>query len=90
MPRYRRKPTEIAAFKLHAPDDKFASRELPAFLVKAVVDGIVRVNPDGTAVVSTHVGDVRGRIGDWIVHDPEGEICVYEDAAFLTTYERFE
>jgi hypothetical protein len=90
MPRYRRKPTEIAAFKLHGPDDKFAVRELPVFLVQAVVDGVVTVNPDGTADVATLVGRVHGRIGDWVVLDPEGEVCVYEDSAFLQTYERFE
>lgn len=90
MPRYRKKPVEIDAFRM------VTGAEMPAWFVEALADG--RIEPltpstepnvwwrDGVAI-KTLEGQMTGNLGDWVIRGVAGELYPCRNDVFVLSYE---
>ena len=84
--RARKKPVEIEFWEI--PPNDYKTREaLPAWLCKAVVDGVVTALPEGGVIIKTLEGDHRGNVGDLIIQGVKGELYPCKPDIFAKTYD---
>ena len=84
MPKYRKKPVVIEAFKL----EKFGE-DHPHWFTDARSKGSVTLVPTGF-VISTLEGEMAAAIGDYIIQGIKGEIYPCKPDIFEATYEKVE
>lgn len=85
MSKFRKKPVEIEAVKLHPwfmPENP-----LPSWLSEAFECRNVVLDEDGGFTVKTLEGDMRGAPGDWLVCGIKGELYPCKPDIFVSTYE---
>ena len=91
MPKYRKKPVVIEAFRwLGSPDQE----DDPVWIVDAIKSGKVRIAGAGTAqpamLIETLEGVMRAEVGDVIIQGVKGEIYPCKNDIFAATYERVD
>lgn len=85
MAKYRKKPVEIEAFQFtetHTNTDP----AIPKWFVDAVLAGNIKAHPDHLTI-ETLEGQMRAKVGDWIIRGVQGEIYPCKPAIFAATYE---
>lgn len=85
MPFYTKRPVTIEAYQLPPNDD--STRSIPGWFIKAIFDGRIVTNQDGTITVKTLEGDHRGDIGDYIIKGVKGELYPCKPDIFVMTYD---
>lgn len=87
MPKFRKKPVVIEAFRLgESWPDWFADKVSEMIVVTFNRDGRYRGGPDG-AIIETLEGPMRAENGDWIIKGIQGELYPCKPAIFEETYE---
>ena len=84
--KFRKKPVEIEAILLRPLADT-STREVPGWLVDAIISGGVLTNDDGSADVVTLEGKMHAEVGDWIIRGVKGELYPCKPDIFALTYE---
>lgn len=84
MPKYRKKPVVIEAFKLEK-----LGQEYPAWLTEARKSGSITMVPTGF-VISTLEGEMTAQLGDYIIQGVKGEIYPCKPDIFEATYEEVD
>ena len=83
MPRFRKRPVEVEARQLTAPNVSYAWNEIAVWCTSPSY----RFNGDPHMIVSTLHGDVAATEGDWIVRGPSGDFWPVEPDIFAESYE---
>jgi hypothetical protein len=83
MPKYRKKPVVIEAFCHRSGEQHYS-------LAQDVIDGRVRYPEDGSILIKTLEGEMRGESGDWIIRGVAGELYLCKPDIFVRTYEPAE
>jgi len=81
--KFRKKPVIIEAVQWNGDNDE----ELKQFLGEKKFYHILN---DSSIVIPTLEGDMKGRVGDWIIKGVVGEFYPCKPDIFEDTYERFE
>jgi len=83
--KFRKKPVVIEAIKI---DITVTGRsELKQWLLENVGDRAAILRQDGSVLIRTLEGDMKGNHGDWIIKGVQGEIYPCKDEIFTMTYE---
>jgi len=82
MPKYRKKPSEVEAFR-------FSVDNPPDWFTQARADGTIVLQSD-CAIIETLEGKMRADAGDWIIRGVKGELYPCKPSIFDLTYEKIE
>jgi hypothetical protein len=91
MPKYRKKPVVIEAWRLETDENGYVVPH-PPWINDALMKGTVWYQ-GGTApymTIETLEGDMRANIGDWIIKGVKGELYPCKHEIFEATYEKAE
>ena len=85
MPKYRKKPVEIEAFRFTIPIEG----DMPRWLHQAMQDGTVVFHggEDPHLIIQALEGDHRANRRDWLIQGVQGEIYPCKPDIFQATYE---
>ncbi len=88
MPKFRKKPVVIEAFRIGIDDmpDWFCDARSTNKVTTHNVDGRFRGGPD-YVLISTLEGVMRAEFGDWIIKGVSGELYPCNPYIFAATYE---
>lgn len=84
MPRYRKKPVVVEAYRL-PPEGDDSTQELIDFLHS--MDEDWESEKGGYLVIHTLEGDMVAKPGDWIINGVKGEFYPCKHEVFLMSYE---
>ena len=84
MPKFRKKPVEIDAFRVPREGEE-CSDDMVGFLLEA--DREVESQPDGSILIHTLEGVMTASPGDWIIKGVQGEIYPCKPDIFQATYD---
>ncbi|WP_273483631.1 hypothetical protein [Desulforamulus ruminis] len=84
MARYKKRPVVIEAFQWFNHTEL---NETPEWFRKAIENGTVQLNYDGTITIETFEGPHLSREGDYIIQGVKGEIYPCKPDIFEMTYE---
>ncbi len=87
MPKFRKKPVVIEAFKW---DPHASIADTPNWFFDACSERIAIPELDGTVTIKTLEGNHRGGIGDYIIQGVKGELYPCKHDIFDLTYEPAE
>jgi len=89
--KYRKKPVVIEAFQWTG--DQYQTED-PEWIVKAIIDGTVWFNNQGTEPCNMEIKTLEGNHianrGDWIIKGVKGEFYPCKPDIFEATYEPVE
>lgn len=85
MPKYRKKPVTIEAFRFAGGD----TEPMPDWFAKAITDGkaYFQGGDDPYWTIETLEGNHRASLGDFIIQGVKGEIYPCKPDIFAATYE---
>lgn len=88
----RKKPIVVEAWQYFPANDLTDTNAVPDWLVKAVVDAVVRPDPltDKLIIRTDTHGEELCNPSDWIMRGVEGELYPCKDSVFQATYEIVE
>lgn len=86
MAKFRKKPVVIEAVCIDPPSDN-STKQIPGWLIEALIGGTVVANDDGSLVIKTLEGDMRGDVGDYLIQGVKGELYACKPDIFAQTYE---
>lgn len=84
MPKFRKKPVVIEAFKWNP---KSSVAETPTWFFEACTARTAYPEHDGSVTIKTLNGDHRGEIGDYIIQGVKGELYPCKPDIFEMSYE---
>lgn len=86
---FRKKPVSVEAWQLPPAGPQSDPVPIPGWLMRAVLDGTVRVlgGEDPYAEIDTLEGTMRADVGDWIIKGVKGELYPCKPDIFEETYE---
>lgn len=82
--KFKKKPIVVEAFQLPAEDENV--HDLVAWL-QARGEHTLEPGPDGTLLIDTLEGTMKGQPGDWIICGVQGEMYPCKPDIFDATYE---
>lgn len=89
MGKYVKIPVEVEAWQI--PEDDGETREVPSWLVDALLSGAVKTHEFGGAPglrIMTLEGVMRGNVGDYVIRGVEGELYPCKTSVFEKTYRK--
>lgn len=84
---FRKNPVVIEAVQV---PPMHSEALVPMWLVDAVLNKAVVIDPNGGAAIVTLEGTMRADVGDWIIRGVKGELYPCKPDIFAETYERVE
>lgn len=92
MEKYRKKPVEVDAFQFCGDFMKVGAncRGVPDWGICAYDDGVIYYKKIDECFIKTLNGDVRVRVGDYIIRGINGELYPCKPDIFEKTYEKVE
>lgn len=88
MPKFRKKPVEIEAFRFVIPLAD-SPEEMPMWLHAAFREGKIHFQggDEPYLTIKTLEGDHRASVGDWIIRGVKGELYPCKPDIFAQTYD---
>jgi len=87
MSQYRKKPVVIEAYEVPHPDPGYQRAEVPTWMMQAIIDAVITLDPLGGAHIKTLEGTMRANVGDWIIQGVKSEFYPCKPDIFAATYE---
>lgn len=90
MSKFRKKPVVIDAYQVPHPDPGYQRNDVPTWMMQAVIDGVVVMDPNGGALIKTLEGTMSANVHDYIIRGVKGELYPCKPDIFAATYEPVE
>lgn len=94
MPKFRKKPVEIEAFRFEPVFNEqmfhIVAKDAPLWFLKAECDGKAKIWNDDEepyCMIETLEGRMKANAGDWIIKGVKGEIYPCKPDIFAATYD---
>jgi hypothetical protein len=87
VPKFRKRQAVIEAYQVPHPDQGYRRTNVPTWMMQAIIDRNIVMDPAGGAMIHTLEGTMRVDVFDWVIRGVKGELYHCKPDIFEAIYE---